>query len=291
MSRLALAATVLPLLAQQPAQPPGRPPILGLAHVSIFVSDLAAARSFYKDFLGFDEVPRKVPASGEKLAIIKVNDHQYINLVAEPPRNFGNLSHVGFYTDDVEGMRSYLASRGVKVPETVRKDKLGDSSISFPDPDGHSMEIVQYRSDGLAGETEGKYMPADRVADHFDHVGVLFNDKETAIRFYTDMFGLKLYRGPRLTFLSTNDPLDRFEIGTDKQPRSPERFGIKNHICLSTPDAVKAVAALSAKPIAKKYRTVEAHLLGGKHVANYYDPDGTRVELMEPGATDANETR
>ncbi|MGI8741540.1 MAG: VOC family protein [Bryobacteraceae bacterium] len=183
-------------------------------------------------------------------------------------------------------MRTYLASRGVKLFEEIRKDKLGDSSMTFFDPEGHSMEIVQYREDGLAGQSKGKFMPASRVATHFDHAGVLFNDIEPAIQFYSDFLGLRPDRGPRLTFLATGDPLDRLEIGTAKQPRSPERFGIKNHICLSSPDAVKAVEMLTSKRISRKYRPVEAHLLGGKHVANYYDPDGTRVELMEPGATD-----
>ncbi|MGI8741541.1 MAG: VOC family protein [Bryobacteraceae bacterium] len=73
MSRLALVAMMLPLFGQDSVQ---RPRILGIAHVSVFVSDLAAARGFYKDFLEFDEVPRKVPESGERLVTIKVNDRQ-----------------------------------------------------------------------------------------------------------------------------------------------------------------------------------------------------------------------
>jgi len=219
MCRLILSVLMMWSLAGQDA---GRHPrILGIAHVSIFVSDLAASRTFYKDFLGFAEVPRKVSAGGEQSVIIKVNDRQYINLFREPPRTFGNLSHVGFYTDDVATLRTYLAGRGVKTSDALRKDELGDSSMTFFDQDGHSMEIVQYLEDGLAGQSKGKFMPETRVATHFDHVGVLFNDKETAIQFYSDFLGLQPDRGPRLTFMNTADPLDRFEIGTDKQPRSP----------------------------------------------------------------------
>ena len=35
--------------------PPARPKVLGVAHYSIFVSDLAKARAFYEDFLGYEE--------------------------------------------------------------------------------------------------------------------------------------------------------------------------------------------------------------------------------------------
>ena len=32
-----------------------RPRILGLSHMAVFVSDLRKARSFYEDFLGYEE--------------------------------------------------------------------------------------------------------------------------------------------------------------------------------------------------------------------------------------------
>ena len=35
--------------------PPERPKVFGVAHYSIFVSDLAKARAFYEDFLGYEE--------------------------------------------------------------------------------------------------------------------------------------------------------------------------------------------------------------------------------------------
>jgi len=42
----------LSLAAQAPV---ARPKVLGVAHYSIFVSDLAKARAFYEDFLGYEE--------------------------------------------------------------------------------------------------------------------------------------------------------------------------------------------------------------------------------------------
>jgi lactoylglutathione lyase len=61
-------------------------------------------------------------------------------------------------------------------------------------------------------------------------------------------------------------------------------MGVKNHICLVVPDIEKAVAALQARPNYKDYgQKIEIKTgVNGKRQANLFDPDGTRVELMEP---------
>ena len=49
-----------------------------------------------------------------------------------------------------------------------------------------------------------------------------------------------------------------------------------------TPRDVLA-AMLQGKPAAKEFRAIETHVLdNGKHVAELYDADGNRLELMEP---------
>ena len=61
--------------------------MLGIAHMALFVSDLAKARVFYQDFLGFEEafkLPK--PDGSDRIAFIKINDEQYLELFDEPPR-------------------------------------------------------------------------------------------------------------------------------------------------------------------------------------------------------------
>src|ERR1035438_4575113 len=107
----------LPICAQAP---PERPKLFGVAHYSIFVSDLAKARAFYEDFLGYEESFTLPEADGTvQMAFLKINDHQYVELLNEPNKGEGQLNHLGLYTDDVERMRQYLASQGVKVPDQV----------------------------------------------------------------------------------------------------------------------------------------------------------------------------
>lgn len=74
---LALLLISTALFAQK--YPMHRPRILGVAHVAFYVSDLAKARAFYKDFLGFAEPFAIERENGtERIVFIKVNDEQYL---------------------------------------------------------------------------------------------------------------------------------------------------------------------------------------------------------------------
>jgi lactoylglutathione lyase len=97
--------------------PPERPKVLGIAHYSIFVSDLAKARAFYEDFLGYEEaftLPK--PDGTVQMAFVKINDRQYLELVNQANHGEGQLNHLGLYTDDVERMRLYLAAFSHREP-------------------------------------------------------------------------------------------------------------------------------------------------------------------------------
>jgi lactoylglutathione lyase len=65
-------------------------------------------------------------------------------------------------------------------------------------------------------------------------------------------------------------------------------WGTKNHVSLTVPDLQKAVATLESRPWYKQvYLTyaqpLEMHVgVNQQRQVNIYDPDGTRVELMEP---------
>jgi len=81
---LALSLFVASAFAQSPV---AKPPITGAAHMAYYVTDLAKARAYYKDFLGFEEAfTLKNPDGSDHIAFIKINDHQFIELLLEPPR-------------------------------------------------------------------------------------------------------------------------------------------------------------------------------------------------------------
>src|SRR5499427_1999035 len=108
-----------------------RPRILGVSHMALYVNDLQKARAFYKDFLGYEEpYTLKRDDGSDRIAFIKINEDQYIELFAESPKQDGNLNHIAFFTDSAEDMRAYLASRGIKVPEKVGTGKIGNSNFN-----------------------------------------------------------------------------------------------------------------------------------------------------------------
>lgn len=274
--------------AGQAADQPKRPRILGVAHIAYYVSDLRSARSYYEDFLGYQEAfSLKNPDGSDHVAVVKINDHQFIQLIAEDPKNWTNhgfMHDAAFETDNAEGMRAYLGSIGVKVPEKVVKDQVGDLSFEITDPSGFTIQVVQYDPKSKTQLTKGKFMPANRISTHVDHVGLLVDDRETTWKFYGDAFGF-VKEGKDGSKMTVGNGPDRFELGLERKTPTIDRFHVKDHLCLSVPDVPSVSAMLFAKPLYEKFKNPknENHQLGsGKNVQELYDLDGNRIELMEP---------
>src|ERR1700733_12704864 len=91
-----------PLFAQTA---PTRPKITGISHIGYFVSDLPKALDFWHGLLGYDEAYslNKPGSDDTRIAFIKINDHQHIELFNEPPTNPPSMmSHLCFSVDDIE---------------------------------------------------------------------------------------------------------------------------------------------------------------------------------------------
>jgi catechol 2,3-dioxygenase-like lactoylglutathione lyase family enzyme len=258
--------------------------IVGIAHIGYYVSDMAKMRSYYEGFLGFQEAfAVKGPGGSDHVAYVKINDKQYFVFYAEPAVNHGFIHDVAFQSSDVKATRAFLIAAGLK-PTEIAPDYAGDLAFSLIDEAGFTIEVVQYLPKSQTGLTKGKFMPASRISDHIDHIGLLTNDKQAAWDFYTKAFGfVKEGDGSKVSIPGSTD---RFEVGFERKEGTIDRFHIKDHICLSSPDVPKVTAALSAKPEAKDFKEIENHSIGsggGKNVAELYDLDGNRVEMMEPG--------
>jgi catechol 2,3-dioxygenase-like lactoylglutathione lyase family enzyme len=294
MKSVLAAGIALTLTVQAPV---ARPRILGIAHLAVFVSDLTAARGFYRDLLGFDEsftLPK--PDGSVDVAFVKISDHQWIELINRPTGGEGQLDHVALSTDGAERMRDYLASRGVQVPEKVGVGPTGDKSFTITDPDGHRVEILEYQRDSRTGKDAGTHLPATRIAERALHVGILVGELARATEFYTGILGFEeFWRGSAaksatLSWVNMKVPdgTDYLEFMLYDQKPPPDRRGTQHHLCLLVPDAEKAVAALESRPARKAYtRAIEVRTgINRKRQVNLFDPDGTRVELMEPDTVD-----
>lgn len=282
--------------ATQSAKQMKRPHILGVAHMALFVSDLQKSRTFYEDFLGYEETYALKGEDGfDRIVFIKVNEDQYVELFAEPAKTDGHLNHISFFTDSVEAVRVYLASQGVKTPEKTGKGKIGNANFTITDPDGHTVEIVEYEPASWTRREKGKHLPDSRISIHIAHVGVTVGALDPAMKFYGEILGFQEFwrgsaTGKTLSWVNLRVPdgNDYLEFMLYSTPPDAEQMGVRNHICLITPDIEKAVAILEARPARKNYaRKIEIKTgVNRKRQANLFDPDGTRIELMEPNTVD-----
>lgn len=294
--RLLLLAGLLaaPLVAQDS---PPRPRITGISHAAFYVSDMAKARAFYEGFLGYQSpfsIPRK--DAKEQLVWIKINDRQSVELFpgSEVSPETDRLFHIALETDDAEAMRLYLQSKGVVVPPKTGIGKIGNKNYFVKDPNGNTVEIVEYLPDGWTMREEGKFMPDTRISTRMSHVGVMVGQFEASMKFYGEILGFtETWRGGAGTVLSwvnlrVPDGADYIEFMLYNKVPTRDVMLTKHHICLEVADVAQAGATLRSRALPEGSKPPDAMKTGvnGKRQINYYDPDGTRVEIMEPGTFD-----
>lgn len=282
-----------------------RPQITGISHVGFYVSDLPKAVAFWHDFLGYDEaytLPKK-DSTDVRIAFIKINDIQHIELFnEEPPMPHNMLSHVCFTVDDIEKMRSFLRSKGYDLKHgNGSKTKVGDYAFEIKDPNGLLIEFVQRVPTGKEMQAAGKFMPATRISPRIYHVGYLVADAQKTEDFYKMLGFTETWRGganpKELSWINMKVPdgQDYVELMLYRSLPDESKWGTKNHLSLVVPDIQKAVAELESRPYYKTYETYGKPLtintgVNGKRQVNLYDPDGTRVEIMEPNTVSGKPT-
>ncbi len=264
-----------------------RPPITGIAHVGFFVADIDKAQNFYGHVLGYDHFSLDKPTGGLMLNYYKINDHQYVEIY---PGLKGDdqdrLSHVAFETTDARGMRDYLASKGIKVPPALKPGLDKNLSFMVDDPEGRRIEFVQYMPGSLHELQFGKLMPDTRVSNHMIHTGFVVHDRAAEDKFYQDVLGFDVmwYGGMKedeVKWVDMRVPNgdDWLEYMLGVEHPTPKARGVMNHFALG----VKDINAPDKEVIARMSTPPEKPKIGrdGKWQLNLYDPDLTRVELME----------
>jgi len=119
-----------------------------LTHVSVTVTDVAKAREFYSDTLGFQEIPR--PAfnfpgiwyglgGGLQLHII-LND-QLGRPVVERERIEARYPHFALWTDDCDATAAKIEALGLVCRDAV-SGPTGLRQVFVKDPDGNMVEFI-----------------------------------------------------------------------------------------------------------------------------------------------------
>ena len=282
--------------ASHAADGPRRPAVVGVSHLALFCRDIVASRAFYKDLLGFEEPFSLTNKDGSlHLTWIKINDRQTIELFPEKEPGSDRLNHIALETSDADAMRQYLAAKGLKVPDKTPIGKIGNANFMVQDPDGHSVEIVQYLPDSWTVREKGNFLPDTRTGARMTHVGILVGKLEPAKEFYEHILGFnEFWRGgsnpDRLSWVNERIPdgNDYVEFMLYSSLPEPDKRGKYHHFCLEVPNVDKTRAMLETRLSRVKYdKPMEIKTgVNRKRQLNLWDPDGTRVELMEPQTVD-----
>lgn len=120
--------------------------IEGYSHIAIAVTDLAAARSFYCDLLGFEELPRPdlgVPGMWLGVGLLQLHFIETDQMPVPGP----GFPHFALYvpTEQFESTMSALADAGVSFlsPPSSRQDFDTTVWAAFvTDPAGNVLELT-----------------------------------------------------------------------------------------------------------------------------------------------------
>lgn len=305
------------------AQGPARPRVIGIAQITVRAHDLNVSRHFYGDLLGFDEAmdvlkdrtisPKTGLAQSEVLEVFfKVNNRQYIVVAPETSPEEPRLAGYAIETDDSEAMRVWIKSLGYQTPDAVRKTASGNIAFEVDDPEGLTIQILQYTPESVSVRNAGKFLSPNRLTTRIIHSGYTVTRPET-VKFYQDAFAVReFWRADRTMFAPGRGPasppaLQRpllaslsnlklgasddyiewsFARGKDGALAQPTRAG--GHIALLTSDMAKTMAALESRPAFRDYKKQHESHIGVNHKwqGNWFDPDGTRTEFMEHDTAD-----
>jgi lactoylglutathione lyase len=308
----ALAPSRAPAIDDEPAATTGaetpipdgpyRPRIKGISQVALWVRDLGKARAFYEGYLGFDEP--KDPSGNSAITWLKVNDRQSIELFpvnADTPKDGDSLYHLSLEIDESRQMLAYLKFKGVKgpggkpLPDIPPTGKLGNRNFFIEDPDGHIVEFTEFTETGQSALNVGMFLPTTRVAASMSHAGIISGNLEASLHFYRDILGFKEFwrgssDGKTLSWVNLRVPdgPNYIELMLYGARPSLEQLHVLNHLCLEVDDVGAAAHMLKGRPFPEGSRAASEIRTGknAKRQINCFDPDGTRVEIMEENTVD-----
>ena len=293
-TRLVVAALVpVSLAAAIAAQSgPARPKITGISHLAVYTTDAAAAEHFYTVTVGAVKMPDPENPQGVRYA---VNATQFMEVLPLPAgAGINRLDHAAFNTESAEGMRKYLKSKGWAVPPHITRGKDGSRWFDVLDPEGNKIQFVQPPANAAP------VADPNAVGRHLIHVGFLVHDRDAEDKFYRNLLGFRPYwwggRNGKTEWVSQQvpDAHDWLEYMVAGGPgkgipadKPQQTLGVLDHVSIgvaSVPDAYKVL--VDGNRLSGRHDQAPKIGLDGKYQFNMYDPDGTRIEVMNFHATE-----
>jgi catechol 2,3-dioxygenase-like lactoylglutathione lyase family enzyme len=265
-----------------------RPKITGIDHVVFYTTAPKANSNFYMDVLGL--AASTPPLHPELIQAFNIGSQWIGYSVATKPNSTNRMGHVAFATDNCLALRKYLIQKGIRNPGKITSSRFGFRSFSLADPEGHRIEFVERTKP--AKNLSLVYIGGEGlspISNHMIHVGFIVHDRAAEDHFYRDILGFHIYWHGGMKDNETDwvamqvpDGTDWVEYMLNVKPNADlHTTGVMNHISLGVKDIKQAQAKLESR--GWKPRGDEKTQMGrdGKWQLNLYDPDFTRIELME----------
>jgi catechol 2,3-dioxygenase-like lactoylglutathione lyase family enzyme len=258
-----------------------RPKITGIDHADFYTTSAEANSQLYTVVLGLTSAKPVEVRQTQRFVVGK----QFVGYSPAPDAHATNrLDHVAFATDSCSRLQRYLTAHGVKIQKARGEFKDGTRSFLVEDPEGNTIEFVQ-----RSASAKIPVGSAEAISRHMIHVGFIVHSRDDEDHFYKDILGFHVYwhggmKAERNDWVAMQVP-----DGTDwleymlnvKADADQHTIGVMNHISLGVKDMKQAQAKLESHGWTAHGEEHAQMGRDGKWQLNLYDPDFTRIELME----------
>src|SRR5262245_32340363 len=317
-------AAGLYLTPSRAASPLASPPARTVGGLAITVRDVDRSVDFYSRALLFEKVS-DVQTSGADVAGLFGVPGPHVRVVTmrlgaerlELVEDLGRVSRqtpvgvpgdergparIALAVNDIEQASLWLQRQHVQRtpgqrPHDVSQTTSGVRAVSFEDPDGHALEIVEYPW----GQGDARWQrPTDRVFLGIDHAALVVGDTDESVRFYRDTLGLRVTARresdapesaspgvaarSRITTLRGGGGGPAIELFESLSPRDglgASHRGGQQTVVVTT-DAKLPATAAAWSPAANdrgKVVSLADATLGFRRGLTTVDPDGHRVQV------------
>ena len=269
------------------APPAGNRPIIGgVSHLAVYSTDAVKTRDFYTRVLGAREGRDPEDPAGIRYYF---SPSQFVEVLPAPAGHGPSmLAHVAYATGDAGGLRNWLVHHGMTGLSPVQRGENGDQWFTTRDPEGNAVQFVQ----GASADTVA--VP-QAISGRVLHVGYAVHDRAKLDNFYRRLLGFRPYwygafDASKVDWVSQQTPdggdwLEYMMIGPGSDVPldkvDANQLGVLNHLSLGVPNMEEAVTTLFRENRLSPRHDGPQMGRDGKWQANLYDPDGTRIELME----------
>jgi catechol 2,3-dioxygenase-like lactoylglutathione lyase family enzyme len=262
-----------------------RPRILGIAGVTIAAP--SDTEGFYNKKLGITAASRE--CMGTCVSHLDLSSFQQLEILDRKQFDGltqklagSNIVQITFETSELQALHSYLASLGIRCSEISKAGTDGANPLFWVvDPELHRIGFLQSKA-------PNHYVRSgSQVSAHLIHAGFVVRDRTAMEHFYKDILGFRPYwhggmKDNQTDWISLQVPdgTDWVEFMVNVPLNADKRLqGVMNHIALGVPD----IHAAAKQLLTNGMTLTEEPKIGrdGKWQLNLYDPDQTRVELME----------